>query len=147
MLATSMGTSVMAAPTPNKSQLLSWNVAIRIPGPADVPTSGKEEQQSQLAQAPGLAGVDMDHRMGGPSSDGAQNKATIDASRQSRKENDRPSEKEMLSFSRKSTPSTMPRAMGKKSVSDSCLVSLPSRCHFLMPSFRPPPSACRRISV
>lgn len=41
-------------------------------------------------------------------------------------ENDRLSEKEMFSLP-KSTPSTMPRAMGKKSVSDSCLLSLPSR--------------------
>ena len=38
----------------------------------------------------------------------------------------------------KSTPSTMPRAMGKKSVSDSCLLSLPSRrATPLMPSFSP----------
>ena len=66
-----------------------------------------------------------------------RNKATIRMPPVSPGENDRLSEKETLSLPN-STPSTIPNAMGKKSVSDNCLVSLPSRrATPLMPSFSP----------
>ena len=109
------------------------------------PYFGKEEQQSQLAQQlVGRAG--HGYRMGPGLSDGAfRNKATIRMPPVSPGENDRLSEKEMLSLP-KSTPSTMPRAMGKKSVSDSCLCRCPAGVPPLDAVLRPPPSACRRIS-
>ena len=135
MTATSMGTSVMAAPTPNKSQPLSWNVATRF-RPAEVPTSARKSS-SPSWRSSWLAGPDIDHRMGPVFPMALRKRATMRMPPVSPGENDRLSEKEMFSLP-KSTPSTIPRAMGKKSVSDSCLLSLPSRrATPLIPSFSP----------
>ena len=133
--ATSMGTIVIAAPTPNNNKPLSWKVATRF-FPAEVPTSARNNSSPNCRNS-WLAGPDIDQRIGPVLPTALSINATINTPPVNPGEKERLSENEILSLPNK-TPSTIPIAIGKKSVSDSFLASLPNkRATPLMPSFSP----------
>ena len=135
MAATSIGTNVMAAPTPNINNPLSWKVATRFL-PAEVPTSARKRSRPNWRNN-WLAGPDIDQIMGPVLPIALNTRATIKTPPVSPGENDRLSEKEIFILPN-NTPNTIPIAMGKKSVSDSFFALFPNRrATPLSPSFSP----------
>ena len=125
----------MAAPTPNSSIPLSSNVATRF-FPADVPTSARNSSKPNWRNN-WLAGPDIDHKTGPVLPTALSTNATINTPPVNPGEKESPPGKERFSLPN-NTPSTIPMAIGKKSVSDSCLALLPSkRATPLSPSFSP----------
>ena len=125
----------MAAPTPNISSPLSWKVATRF-FPAEVPTSAKK-RSSPNWRSNWLAGPDIDQIIGPVLPIALSTRATIRTPPVNPGENDRLSEKEIFILPN-NTPSTIPIAIGKKSVSDNFFALFPSRRAIpLSPSFSP----------
>ena len=117
-----MGTRVTMAPTPNISKPLSWKVSTRFL-PAEVPTSARKRSKPNCLSS-WLEAPDMVHSTGPVLPTAPRIKATMSTPPVRPGENEKLSEKEMDNLP-KSTPRTIPMAMGKKSVSETFLASLP----------------------
>ena len=125
----------MAAPTPNSMNPLSWNVATSV-FPADVPTSARKSS-SPSWRSNWLACPVIDHSIGPVLPIALSTSAIIRIPPVSPGEKDSPPPKEIFSLPN-STPSTIPIAIGKKSVSDNFFASFPiSAATPCKPSFSP----------